>query len=300
MPGMAMPASTTPTSAPAHAAPAQPATSNEMPGVDHASMPGMSHGGILENADRNAATEARAAQGDRLSSKGHDYAIGAGGRPAHTLPMDMNDDAFIGMLLIDQFEAYHRDADNGQRWAIEGHYGNDENKLWLRSEGEHSGGSGWDTSTEAFWNHAVGPFWNAQLGARADAGQGPPRGWAAFGIQGLTPYWFELEATGYVGSAGRTAARLRVEYELLLTQRLILQPEFEANTYGKADPARRLGSGIADGAFGLRLRYEFNRQLAPYFGVAWTRRFGRTADFAHQDGKRVRDRQWVAGIRLWF
>src|SRR3546814_2992251 len=84
-----------------------------------------------------------------------------------------------------------------------------------------------DGDLEAFWNHNVATFWSTQLGVRQELGEGPNRSWAAFGVQGLAPYWFEIEATGYVGTSGRTAARLRAEYELLFTQRLILQPEAE-------------------------------------------------------------------------
>ena len=98
----------------------------------------------------------------------------------------------------------------------------------------------------------------------------------------------------------RTAARLRADYELLFTQRLILQPEFEVNLYGESDPARRIGSGVSAAQLGLRLRYEIRRQFAPYVGVTWVRRFGTTADFARADRQPIFDRQWVAGVRIWF
>jgi copper resistance protein B len=214
--------------------------------------------------------------------------------------MDMADNAPLGMVLIDQLEAFHgRDA-NGQTWEAEGWYGNDTNKLWLRTEGERSRGKLDDGDLEAFWNHAVAAYWGTQLGVRQDLGEGPKRTWAAFGVQGLAPYWFALEATGYIGANGRTAARLRADYELLFTQRLILQPEAEVNLYGKDDPLRRLGSGVSDVQFGLRLRYEFHRQFAPYIGVNWVRRLGTTAAYARQDHQPVLDRQIVAGVRFWF
>ncbi len=219
--------------------------------------------------------------------------------------MDMQDNAPQSMLLIDQFEAFSGKNVNGQTWEVEGWYGNDDNKLWLRTEGERSQGRLDDGDVEALWNHTIATYWSSQLGVRQDLGEGPNRHWAAFGVQGLSPYWFELEATGYVGDGGRTAARFRAEYEVLFTQRLILQPEFEVNLYGQSDPARRIGSGLSDAQLGLRLRYEINRQFAPYVGVVWTNRFGGTADFSRdyqQAGfnQARTDRQWVAGIRFWF
>ncbi|HUX74222.1 MAG TPA: copper resistance protein B [Steroidobacteraceae bacterium] len=214
--------------------------------------------------------------------------------------MDMADNASLGMLQVDQLEAFHGKDGNGERWQAEGWYGNDADKLWLRTEGTRSGGTIADADVEVLWNHAAAAFWDTQLGLRQDLGAGPRRRWAAFGIQGLAPYWFKLEATAYVGESTRTAARLRAEYELLFTQRLILQPEFELNLYGKSDPARRLGSGLSDAQLGLRLRYEIRREFAPYVGVQAVRRFGGSADFAREDHQAVLDRLWVAGVRTWF
>ena len=214
--------------------------------------------------------------------------------------MDMADDASVSRLLVDQLELTHSGEANGQLWEAEAWYGNDRDKGWLRTEGERRSGELEDADIEALWNHNVATFWSTQLGARQDFGTGPRRSWAAFGIEALVPYWFEVEATAYAGSSGRTAARLRAEYELLFTQRLILQPEAEVNLYGKSDPERGLGSGVSEVQLGLRLRYEIRRELAPYVGVSWIRRTGTTADFARQDHEPATEWQVVAGLRLWL
>lgn len=226
-----------------------------------------------------------------------DYSDGVGYGPLRPHP---HGKGALGMLLLDQLEAIHGRDGNAQAWEVQGWYGRDEDKLWLRSEGEISSGKVEDGDIEALWNHAIAAFWDSQLGMRHDFGAGPGRDWAAFGVQGLAPYWFELAATGYVGSSGRTAARFRAAYEVLLTQRLILQPELELNLYGKDDPARGIGRGLSDAQFGLRLRYEIRREFAPYVGINWVRRFGTTADYARTDGQRAADQQLVAGFRIWF
>lgn len=289
-----------PPAAPAAGGHAMPGTDHQAtPERDHASMPGMDHG-ATHGTEATPGMAMGPMQGGRApaDARSGDYSDGIAASPAHGL--HLHGSAPAGMLLIDQLEAFHgRDA-NGQSWEAEGWYGNDSDKLWLRSEGEHSGGKLEDASLEAFWNRNVATFWSTQLGVRHDFGAGPTRDWAAFGVQGLAPYWFELEATAYVGPAGRTAARLRADYELLFTQRLILQPEAEVNLYGKADPARGIGSGVSDAALGLRLRYEIRREFAPYIGVVWTRRFGATASLARAEHQAVFDRQWVAGVRIWF
>jgi len=288
-----------------------------MSSMDHGSMPDMDRGtmpvtpdasGAMPGMKHDAAQAVDSTSGMRMGpmqggnapadARSGDYSDGVAGSSVHGLHMQGG--MPTGMFLIDQLEAFHgRDA-NGQSWEAEGWYGNDENMLWLRSEGEHGRGRLEDGDLEAFWNHNVTTFWSTQLGARQDLGEGPERTWAAFGVQGLAPYWFEVEATGYVGGSSRTAARLRADYDMLFTQRLILQPEAEINLYGKNDPQRRIGSGVSDVQFGLRLRYEIRRQFAPYIGVNWVRRIGTTADYARLDHQPVLDRQIVAGMRLWF
>jgi copper resistance protein B len=290
--------------------------SHDMQSMDHASMQGMQHSMPSSNANAMGGMQHGAmpsdAHGDRAmdamgpmqggrppaDARSPDYSDGVG--YGSMVGMDMRDNAPIGMLLVDQLEAFDGQEATGQRWEAEGRYGNDRDKVWLRTEGERSHGRVEDADLEMFWNRNIATFWSTQLGVRYDFGEGPTRNWAAFGVQGLAPYWFELEATGYVGENGRTAARLRAEYELLLTQRLILQPEIELNLYGKDDPARRIGSGLSDAQFALRLRYEVTRQFAPYLGVSWVRPLGTTADYAREDHQPLLDRQIVAGVRFWF
>lgn len=215
--------------------------------------------------------------------------------------MAMSDHAKIGMLLIDQLEYAHDNHGNNAGFLdAQAWYGEDFNKLWLKVEGESADGKLEDLRTEVLWDHAISSYWGTQLGVRQDFGEGPERTWAAFGVQGLAPYWFDTEATLYVGQQGRTAARVQFEYEELLTQRLVLQPKFEVNFYGKDDPQRGIGSGLSDAELGVRLRYEIRREFAPYIGVVWRQRFGRTADFARAKGESADELQFVAGLRFWF
>lgn len=123
--------------------------------------------------------------------------------------------------------------------------------------------------------------------------------WLAFGVQGLAPGFFEVEATAYVSDAGQTAAHLEVEYDLLLTNRLVLQPVVEANLYGRTNASLGVGRGLSSAEAGFRLRYEIRREIAPYVGVTWARTFGRTRDLA-EDGEATGAPRLVTGLRLWF
>jgi copper resistance protein B len=129
---------------------------------------------------------------------------------------------------------------------------------------------------------------------------GPAQTWAAFGIQGIAPYWFDVQATGYVGGSGRTHVRVETEYDLLLTNRLVLQPMLETEIYGKSDPEHHFGAGLATLDVGLRLRYEIRREFAPYAGLVWSRKFFGTADLAEAAGETPAGWRLAMGVRTWF
>ena len=216
-------------------------------------------------------------------------------------PAPVNDNQVITKLMVERLEV--RDGQYGtlSYWEGEAWTGGDINKLWLKSEGGMRKGRVDEADLQAFYSRAAAPFWDLQLGARHDFGThgGPGRDWAAFGVKGLTPYRFDMDITGYVGDAGRAGARFKVKYNLLLTQRLVLTPELEINAYTKQDPSFGTGAGLADMDAGIRLRYEIRREIAPYIGVAWTKKYGGTASLARAGGDVVHDTYAVIGIRVW-
>ena len=259
---------------------------SQMEGMDHSKMEGMDHGRMQGGSPPPDARDP-------------DYSDGVSAGPMHGMH-GMHGESRLASVLIDQFEQFDSDNESGQAINMQAWYGSDLNKLWFKLEGERSDGRMGSTRSELLWNKAVSAYWGLQTGIRHDFEDGPDLNWAAIGFQGLAPYWFEVQATAYVGESGRTALRFEAEYEILLTQRLILQPDLETNLYGKDDPARGIGSGLSDVQFGLRLRYEITRKFAPYVGVVWSRKYGQTADYAQAADENVEDTQLVAGLRLWF
>ena len=184
---------------------------------------------------------------------------------------------------------------------LQGWYGTTYNRLVVKLEGKTEKDRLEESQTELLWGHAINAYFDTQLGVRLDQyDEGASREWLTVGIQGLAPYWFELDITSYLGERGRTALSLEAEYELLLTQKWILQPRVEASFYGKDDDDNGLASGLTGGELGLRLRYEFTRQFAPHVGVQWDRKFGDTADLARAAGNDDGETRYVAGLRFWF
>ncbi len=217
-------------------------------------------------------------------------------------PKPVEDRQRFGYLLVDQLEYRLKDGPDTMRWDATGWYGGDYNRLWLKTEGDWrtSGERGGEAEAQALYGRLIAPFWDFQVGLRYDqfsgAGFDRSRGFAVIGLQGLAPYWFELEPALFISQAGDVSARLTATYEVLLTQRLILQPRLDFDAAVQSVERFGVGDGINSTGLGLRLRYEILREVAPYVGIQWQRRFGETADIS----ERTEDVAVVFGVRLWF
>lgn len=204
-------------------------------------------------------------------------------------------------VTIDRLEARLHEGRDLYLWDAEAWYGGDIDKLWLKTEGEGAfRGKVEAIETQTLWSHAVTPWFDLQAGLRYDFRPEPERGYLVLGARGLAPYFIEVHAAAFVSEKGDVSARLELEYDLLITQRLVLQPRGEVSVAVQQVRELGIGRGVGDVELGLRLRYEFEREIAPYIGVEWHRKIGNTADFARDEGESVDDLFFVAGIRLWF
>lgn len=209
-------------------------------------------------------------------------------------------DGPVAYLAFDRLEAWDASRASGQAWEARGWWGGDIHRLWLRSEGERAGGNTHSANVELLYGRSVSPWWDLVAGLRHDFAPGKSQQWLGIGIQGLAPYLVEVSATAYVGESGRSMLALEAEYDLLITNRLILQPAVEATFNGQADASRGVGKGLSGVEAGLRLRYELHRRFAPYVGVVHERSFGDTAAYREATGDHARDTRVVAGVRVWF
>lgn len=213
---------------------------------------------------------------------------------------DMEDDPLLLTVILDQLEMRDVGGDNTLSWDGQGWLGRDLHKIWFKTDGERTAGSTDEAELQFLYSKVIARYWDFQLGVRHDFKPSPSRSWAAIGFKGLAPYFFDIDAAAFIGESGRTALRFEAEYELLITQRLILTPDIEINLYGQNDPDAGIGAGLSDLEAGLRLRYEIRREFAPYIGVNWSRLFGSTADFARIAGEKSSETQLVIGLRAWF
>jgi copper resistance protein B len=219
-----------------------------------------------------------------------------GGMQSHA----MLEDPFDHSLRVDELETRQADGDDVLAWKAHAWVGHSFDKLAIRMEGEQRGGDTERAELQLLWSHTIARWWDLVTGARADFEPTPSRTWVAFGVQGIAPYRFDIEATAFVADGGDSAARVEATYELLITQRWILEPRLELEWYGQDEPTLGLASGLARSDGGLRLRYEIRREVAPYVGIVRERKIGGSADLVRAAGGDPDDTLFVAGVRMRF
>jgi copper resistance protein B len=222
------------------------------------------------------------------------------GAPAEWM-MHMLEPYVVTFVEAERLEARRVEGAHGYLLDLQGWVGTDAGKFWAKVEGAGEFEEAIEeVELQALYSRPVSPFFDLQLGVRQDVATGEPRTHAVMGLQGLAPYWFEVDAAAFVSHTGDVTARLEAEYELLLSQRLVLQPRAEVDLAFQDVEALGLGAGLSGVEVDLRLRYEVRREVAPYVGVSWRQSFGGTADLARGAGERVAGVALVAGLRLWY
>ena len=207
----------------------------------------------------------------------------------------------FSQLMIDRAEYRAHKGGDSYHWEGEGWIGGDINRLAIKSEGEGAvGGALHSAEVQALYSRAIDPWWNLIAGVRHDIRPQPQRSYATIGIDGLAPYWFEVEAQAFLSDRGDAHFRIEGSYDQRITQRLILQPAAELNVAAQDVPELGIGAGLSDVELGLRLRYELAREFAPYVGINWERRVGDSARFARAAGEGASTTSLVMGLRFWF
>lgn len=201
----------------------------------------------------------------------------------------------------ERFEVGLADAEESYSWEADFFHGGPLNRLWLKTEGEGAFGEELEHGeVQALFSRAISPFFDLQGGLRYDFAPTPNRGHLVLGVFGTAPYWFEVDAAAFLSDEGELTARVEVEYDLRITQRLILQPLVEVELSAQTIPELGIGAGLSTTEAGLRLRYEIVPEFAPYIGLEWQQAYGRTADFRQAAGQNAGSVRLLAGVRMWF
>ena len=212
----------------------------------------------------------------------------------------MHGEMTTGKVLVERLEARLGRGHDEWLWDAEAWYGSDTDKMWVKSEGEGEiGGAVEDAEVQVLYSRAVGPFWDLQAGARIDF-EPETRTHLVGGLQGLAPYMLHVDAAAFLSDRGDLTARIEAEYDQKITQSLILQPRIELEAAAQDISVRGLGRGLTKIEPGVRLRYEIAPEFAPYLGIEYESKLGRTADFARAAGEDPDALRVLVGVRAWF
>ncbi len=204
-------------------------------------------------------------------------------------------------IMFNLAEAQFRKGRNGYEWDAEGWTGGDIDRLWVKSQGDGTFGRAVDRADiQLLYSHAIDPYFNLQAGVRVDVRPDPSRVYAAIGVEGLAPSFFDVQGALFLSTKGELLARAEGSYDQRITQRLILQPRAELNFAAQDTPETKSGAGLSDAELGLRLRYDIRREFAPYVGVQYKRAFGETRRYLRQAGDEPGGWSLLTGIRTWF
>lgn len=183
-------------------------------------------------------------------------------------------------------------------WEGRATFGGDIDRLMVKSRGE--GDRKLERAeVDVLWTRAISPWFNFEAGVRQDL-QHEGRTYASVGVDGLSPYEFDVEAAVFLSSHGDLSARLEGAHDYRLTQRLILEPRAEVKLAASTVRSQLVGAGLSRAELGVRLRYAITSAFAPYLGVEHERSFGRTARLMRAAGEDPRDTRLVIGMRTWF
>src|SRR5699024_1557774 len=193
--------------------------------------------------------------------------------PPYSNNLMMDDQTYL-FLSADRLEYALNSGSNPLIWDLQGYIGKEYNKFWFKVEGElltvkKEG----EMEFQALYSRAISTYFDVQLGARFDVAYNRAgtrtRSFAVIGVQGLAPYFWEVDASLFVSRKGDVSAAFEAEYDLPITQRLIGQPRIATSVAFQDVPKWGGGSGFKNIELGFRLRYVIIREFAPYIGVYW-------------------------------
>mgnify|MGYP000246326199 FL=1 len=213
------------------------------------------------------------------------------------------------MTTVDSKWLRGENGDGALKSELETRIGTDENKLFIKAHISRHESHDAEYDVKALYSRNIADFWDAQAGLRyryeklelnPNAADAEEKLDAVFGLHGMAQYFFETDAYLYLGADDFAAFSLKTERDLLLTQKLILQPYLEAEAVLHDDSKYAKKTGLSSASLGLETRYEISKKFMPYIGIAYEYSKG-NAQTAWQDASGS-EQGWVygAGVRIKF
>jgi len=209
-------------------------------------------------------------------------------------------------LQVEEFE--RRFGDEKERvnvWNADAFIGDDELRFRWRGAGEYDDRRNrFEKLDNDFLAQVpVSDFFDAKAGVRFSTpnGKNQDRNYALIGVTGLAPQWFEVDLDLFYSDKNNLSASLDAEYELLITNKLILTPSLGLNFAFSNDNEIELKSGFSSVEAGARLSYDVvDRMISPYVGVVYEGKLGNTADLLKKEGEDYESWFATVGLKMVF
>ncbi len=208
-----------------------------------------------------------------------------------------NDDPLIIKTSIHALE--HRVSDNEKMNFLDGELslGYDLSKVIFKTHIEQNEKELETGELRAVYSFATHPYWDVQMGIRKDF-QENGKEYLSLGIDGLYPYLIDTEAVLFMNKDGLFQARLALEHEIMITQKLMLMLGSEIDVFSKNDENAEIGRGLSSSEVSLKLMYAINKQIIPYIGIHSENKYFTTREMSEGEEKDIFF--YTIGIHSWF
>ncbi len=213
------------------------------------------------------------------------------------------------VTTVDNRWLVNEDGVGALKSEFETRIGTDENKVFIKVHADKQESHDAHYDAKLLYSRMISDFWDAQIGARyrsekveldhhqKDTEENVD---AVIGLHGMAPYFFETDAYFYAGEDSYAAFSLETERDLLITQKLIVQPYLELNVIFSDDSKYAQKSGLSNATAGLETRYEISKKIMPYVDIAY--KYSKGKDETPWQVESDVEKGWLygAGIRFKF
>lgn len=184
-----------------------------------------------------------------------------------------------------QFQQSWQKQDHQAQWSSDLDYriGTDEHKMVLKAHVKKHTSVSNQYDVAFMYSRNISDFWDMRVGLEyAKQHEQQNRG-ILFGFHGLAAYFFETDAYLYIGQNQQLQVNLQASRDVLLTQKLIMQPYIDLGWVIQDHAEFPQQKGLSALSLGLQTRYEITKKIMPYFDVSYQyeKLPQQQGDFAH-------------------
>lgn len=183
-------------------------------------------------------------------------------------------------------------------------FGGDINKVFFRASMDKAESKDANYSSELLYSRNIADFWDVQAGVRyryqAEKTKDQEQVDAVLGFYGMAQYFFETEAYLYAGQDERVSLSLHSERDVLLTQKLIVQPHIGVDVVLSDQSKYAEKKGLSSISAGVETRYEISKKVMPFVDISYQYQQGAKETPWQSATDSKKETYYAAGVRVKF